>query len=267
MTKRMTVLMLWFLALLAAIAPQSAHAQAMRPATKLAVGETAHFTLSKGESQDYAIQLGTGSYYVMWDLKRVEGTPSNIIAKVELLKTNGVMVNSRLLGVNETSVIARTAEPFKQAKPLAARLRVSTDYGPYEVWLRVIPAAKMAFVPFPFENGDLKPLGIGATQGKGGNLQPYAWAFHSATLPAGKYDVTLYMKRVDGMDSNIIGHLQQLDKNGLIVSGGRINMNETDKEARSDMRLVLTKPTKVLFQLTNDRAPMDYTVGIEKATD
>lgn len=249
------------------ITPLTAHAQGMRPATKMAVGEITHFTLKLNESQDFAVQLGAGSYYIAMDMKRVDEKPSNIIARVQLLKTNGVMVNGMLMNVNETGVTTRRGEIFKQVKPLTARLRVNSDTGTYEVWMRVVLVAKMAFTPFLSGDGDIKPLGIGGNDGKGGTLKPYEWAYHSATLPAGKYDVTLYMKRVDGRSSNIIGYLQQMDVYGFDVNGGRINMNESGTEARKEMRLVLKKPTKVLFHVINDDAPMEYTVGIDKATD
>jgi hypothetical protein len=256
-----------FLLLAAALTPSSANAQGMRPATKLAVGEIARFTLASNETRDFAIQLGTGNYYVAWDLKRVDDRSSNIIAKVNLLKSNGVAITDRILSTNELGVTARTGTAFKQAKPVAARLRVVNDTEPLEVLLRVVPAAKMAFVPFPFGDSELKPLGIGANEGKGGTLQPYKWAYHSATMPAGAYDVSLYLKRVDGRSSNIMGRLQRLDSNGFIVPDGRLNMNENGTEARKDMRIVLKKPGKVLFHVTNEDAPLEYTIGIDKATD
>ena len=70
-----------------------ATAQVMRPATKIAVGATTHFTLDKGEQKDFGIQLAKGSYYIIWDIARMDGKHWNMIAQVQLLKSNGSMVD------------------------------------------------------------------------------------------------------------------------------------------------------------------------------
>ena len=42
---------------------------------------------------------------------------------------------------------------------------------------------------------------------------------------------------------------------------------ELGTEARVDKRLVLTKTTNVIFRVQNTDSPVEYTIGIEKATE
>ena len=254
---------------LALVPAAAAEARAQgQPATKMAVGETVHFTMDKGEQKDFAIQLGKGAYYIVWDLKRADEKPSNIIAHVDLLKTNGTMITPRFLSVNQIHTIARTGVKFSQARPLAARLRVTSEYAPLEIWMRVVPVAKMGFAPFPTGNAEIKPLAVGTDAGKGGTLEPHEWAYHAVTLTPGKYDVSLYMKTPDGESTNIQGQIDQLDPYGFIISNWEVRMNEIAREARKEERLVITKPRKVYLRVTNNQdKPRDYIVGIEKAKD
>lgn len=256
------------LAVTAATLPAIPAAAQGQPATKMAIGETVHFTIDKGEQKDFAIQLGSGSYYILWDLKRLDETPGNIIAQADLLKTNGTMIKRRFLSVNQIHTVARSGERFTQAKPLAARLRVNSEFAPLEIWMRVVPAAKMAFFPFPTGKAEMKPLGLGTDAGKGGTLEPNEWAYHAISLPAGRYDVSLYMKTPDGERTNLQGQIDQLDQYGFRMPSWQVRMNEIAQEARKEERLILTKPRTVYLRVTNNQdKPREYIVGIEKATD
>ncbi len=243
-------------------------AQGMRPATKIAVGATTHFTLDKGEQRDFGIQLNKGSYYIIYDIARMDGRTWNMIGKVQLLKSNGSMVNSSLLHINELQPAARVGKKFDVSKPFMARLRCSHEEDAVDIWMTILPAAKLKTLPFAFYKGQIQPLGIGTTEGKGGTLDDNEYAIHSAKLPAGKYDVSLYFKRLDGAkNSNLIGELQRWDPYGLKGTYWNLDLNEIGLEARTDKRLILTKPTVVYFRVLNEDAPVEYTVGIEKATD
>lgn len=259
---------------LVAFAPP-ATAQANRPAEKAAIGTTVHFTLEAKESKDIAISLPKGDYVVQADLKLVEESYTNIQMKIDLLKTNGVLVQERVLNANEIHRVSRLAGSIRLPKPLGARLRVTNDSRPMEMWITVFPAARRTFVPFAFDpTGTIQPLGIGDANGKGGTLakQPEDgfYAFHKATLPAGKYDVSLYLKLTEGESSNLMGSIRLLDPYGVpLKDDWTLNVNEIDKEVRKDKRLTLIKPTTVIFMVTgnNSSRTYDYTVGIEKATD
>ena len=251
-----------------------AAAQANRPAEKGAIGSTTHFTLEANESKDIAIALPKGDYVIQADLKLVKETSTNIQMKIDLLKTNGVLVEERVLSANEIHRVTRLAKPLHMAKPLGARLRVTNDSMPMEYWVTVYPVAKRAFVPFAFDSSTIQPLGVGEANGKGGSLAKQAedgfYAFHKATLPAGKYDISLYLKQADGESSNLQGTLRLLDAYGAPAKDDWVlNVNEIDKEVRKDKRLVLVKPTTVFFMVTNTNTTKsyDYTIGIDKATD
>jgi hypothetical protein len=251
-----------------------AAAQGNRPAEKGAVGTTVHFTLEGKESKDIAISLPKGDYVIQADLKLVEEKSTNVQMQVDLLKTNGVLVENRILSANEIHRVARIANTFHLAKPLGARLRVTNENVPMEMWITVIPTARRTFLPFPYYEGEIQPLGIGEANGKGGTLAKSAedgfYAFHKVSLPPGKYDVSLYLKQTDGGSSNLMGSLVLLDKFGVPdKQNWKLNVNEIDKETRSDKRLVVIKPATYYFLVTNSDGSKvyDYTVGIEKATD
>lgn len=244
-----------------------------RPAEKATPGSVIRFTLEANASKDIAIFLPKGEYVVQADLKLVEEKATNIQMEVDLLKSNGVLVQDRVLAANEVHRVARIARPLRLAKPLNARLRVTNENVPMEIWLTVIPAAKRAFTPFAFYDGQIGTLGIGEANGKGGTLakrpEDGFYTYHKAVLPAGKYDVSLYLKQTDGSQSNLQGALTLLDRFGVAArEDWKLNVNEIGAETRKDKRLVLVKPATVFFLVTNDGSlAYDYTVGIEKATD
>lgn len=270
MMKMHTVLLVMSLFLVSLVRPVLAQG---RPAEKGAVGATIHFTLEAKESKDIAISLPKGDYVIQADLKLVEEKATNIQMKVDLLKSNGVLVEGRVLGANEIHRVARVANSLRLAKPLGARLRVTNEDVPMEFWITVIPAAKRVFMPFAFSDSEIQPLGIGEANGKGGTIakrpEDGFYTFHKATLPAGKYDVSLYLKQTDGSQSNLMGTLTLLDKFGVASKDNWVlNVNEIGAETRKDKRLVLIKPTVVFFLVTNgNNAVYDYTIGIDKASD
>ena len=139
----------------------STFAQGMREATKMTVGKTVEFTIDRGEDKDFAIQLAAGSYYIVWDMKRSDEKSGVNYARVQLLKSNGAMVKDSLLFVSDVGIAMRKGSKFSVAKAFAARLRVSNQGDPLQVWMTVLPAKQMKRIPFGFEDGDLKPLGIG----------------------------------------------------------------------------------------------------------
>jgi len=258
---------LWLLVITILALAIPAGVMAAELAAKVAVGQVVHFTIDKNESKDIAIQLGASTYYVLCDIKRVEGKPDVYSGSVDLLKTNGSKVQNGLLYFAEIGTVGRVGKKFTQMKPLAARLRFNNSDSPIEVWLRVVPAKNIKFIPFSYENSELKPLGIGTNDGKGGTLDKNEWAYHSIKLPAGKWDVSLYFKGVDGVNTNLSGQLDRLDPVGLRVTDWRLNLNEIGEEARVEKRLILLKEQNVLFMVSNTERPSEYIIGIEKATD
>ncbi|MEI6913748.1 MAG: hypothetical protein WCL39_01305 [Armatimonadota bacterium] len=249
-----------------ALAVGTSHAQGLREATRIVVGETTHFSLDKDEQTDFAVQLGAGSYVILWDVKRLDEAISNIMAHVDLLKSNGTMIKSGVLRANELHAVARVLGKTQQAKPLAARLRVTNDDAPLEVWMTVLPAAQLKWRPFAWGLVEMKPLAIG-TEGKGASLEKKEYAFHEIKLDPGKYDVSLYFKRQDRASSNCMGDLDRLSSLGVQVPQWRLSLNEIGKEARQEKRLVITKPQNVILRVTNIDAPVEYIIGIAKATD
>lgn len=239
----------------------------MRPATKVALKATTHFTLDKNEQLDFAVQLAAGSYYIVCDLARMDGKADTIIGTVQLLKSNGAMVKDGLLRIAEMGPVMRVGSKFAVAKPLAARFRVLNTDEPIDVWMTIIPAKQMKFVPYAFKNGDLKPLGIGTEEGKGGTLQHNEYAFHTIKLKPGKYDVSLYLKGVDGKSDTLFGLLDRYDAYGFRVPLWKVDVTSIGLEAREEKQLILTKEQTVILRAFNSDRPAEYTIGIEKSEE
>jgi len=236
---------------------------AVRPATPMKVGQTTdEFTLDDNEGKDFYIQLPKGSYYVILDAQRLERKPGVIFANVELLKSSGVMIK-KILRMTEEAVAARGGSEFKVAKTLSARLRVTNTDEMFKGWLTVVPSKQMKFIPYSFEDGALKPLAVGP-EGKGGTLGHRDWAYHSIGLPAGTYDVSLYFRQKSGKRDSLIGYLDRFDKFGFRVPLWQVAIGEVGIETRKEKQLVLTKPETVVFRVTNNDAPVEYVIGIEK---
>ena len=241
-------------------------AQKQRPAIPLPVGETVKLMLDKDESKDVSSQLGPGAYYIVVDTRRGDGEISNIQVQVQLLKTNGSIIEPALLRVNEIGVSSRDSVRYTFTKPMAARFRVHSDQGPMLVWLTAVPVAKWRFVPFPSYNGEIKPLAIGPNNGKGGSLEKTTWAYHIITLADGKWNISLYAKRQDGSNSNIQIDMEALDEYGMRLSPPwKLSLNEIGTEARREKEILLTKARSMIVKVTNQQVPMDYVVDIERA--
>ena len=250
-------------------------ASPVRAADPISVGKTLHFTLDKGEQKDLSTTLAPGTYYIQADLKRVDEKNSNLLASIDLLKTNGTEVQGGILQANEIYPAARVAgtftvsKPFTAAKPLAARLRIKNDDAAIEYWLTIIPVAQKTLLPFPSGHGDIKPLGMGTDNGKGGTLGENEWAYHNIKLPAGKYTMSLYMKQADGEKNNLLGQLRRLDAFGVEASPRwSLEVNAIGLETRQEEKLVLLKPQTVLFRVMNaNNHAAEYLIGIEKADE
>jgi hypothetical protein len=64
------------------------------------VGQTVNMSLGENASKDFVIPLQKGAYRLVWDARRTDGQSSNIIAKIKLLKPNGVVIDPSLLRFN-----------------------------------------------------------------------------------------------------------------------------------------------------------------------
>lgn len=256
---------LYVVALVGLACPISS-AQKLRPAIPLRLGQSVELMLDKDESKDVSAQLGPGAYYVVVDSRRGDGEISNIQVQVQLLKSNGSIIEPGLVRINEICVSSRDSVRYTFTRPMAVRFRVHSDQGPMLVWLTAVPVAKWAFVPFPAYNGEIKQLGIGPNNGKGGTLEKAAWAYHAIKLNEGKWNISLYAKRQDGSNSNIQMDLEALDEFGMRLSPPwKLTLNEIGSEARREKELSLSKGRSLIFKVMNQHVPMEYVVDIERA--
>lgn len=237
--------------------------QTMREATKVVIGQTIHFTLDKDEQRDFAVQFGAGPYYMVWDENRT--AEGGIMADVQLLKTNGTLVDPSFLPVSNNERSIRVGRKFQASRPMAARIRVRNTWSPIEVWMTIVPAAKMQWMPFAFYHEELKPLGIGPTEGKGGTLSAHESVYHAIKLPSGTWTISLYLKNPSGGGSTLMGRLDQFDQYGFLSQVNLVTINQVAAESRQEQKIYLAHPQTVMFRVTNqDNHPVEYTVGIEK---
>lgn len=257
---------------LAALALAVPAVQAKDNAERTTVGATNHAALEAGESKDYALNLGKGDYWIIWDAKRSNEQSSNLMGEIQLLKTNGVIVDSRAASLNLIGLTGRAGAKFHVAKPFAARLRVKNDLSgsndAEEMWVTVLPAKSLHFVPFGF-GAEVQPAKVDTEEGVGGTLEKDGEAYYyRATLPPGRWSVSLGLK--SEKSGNLGGAVDLLDPNGLSKEDRFVNVNEIGTEARKEGILTVVKPRTVLFRVVSGfrySAPISYDLTIRKATD
>lgn len=240
----------------------------------LAVGQPLLSFSLESEPKDFTVQLGTGEYYLVLDMKRTDNHESNIMVDVQLLKNTGSIIEPGFLYVNEIHVATRSGRRFKSPRPMTVRFRLINKGDPLEGWIGVYGARQMRFVPFGFDPQGLKSLGIGTNDGKGGTLQQYQWAHHAISLPSGRWDVSFYFRHPDGSNTNLQGTLEVLDAYGYRKpvykenSGetwDRLYLNEISTEARIEGQIRLKNPETLIFRVYNQHeTPVEYTVGVLK---
>ena len=173
-----------------------APSKALDPAEHITVGQTVHTALAANGTKDYTISLNRGSYLILLDSQRPDGSSGNIQATIRLLKNNGVVLNSDLLTCNEIAVATRVGTQFSMPKPLPARLRISSEQD-CEYWMTILPAGSAHFVPFGFGK-TVSPAKAGTEDGVGGTIPKNGTVYYKATLKPGKWSVTLGLATTDG---------------------------------------------------------------------
>jgi hypothetical protein len=255
-----------FVVLLAAGLLSPVHARESPQSIK--VGQTVHLTLDKGETRDYLISLGKGIYWIIWDGRRMDGRASNLQGGIQLLKNNGAIVDSSLFYWNEIGITCRAGKQFRVAKTFPARLRLRNDQEETEIWLTVVPAAQLRFLPFGF-GAEVSPARISTEEGVGGTLEKHGTAYHKITLPTGRWSISLGLVRPDGRNSNVMGRVDLLDPYGLTSKPQYILVNEIAPQARKEAILVVAKPRPEMFRVSNEDGStgVNYDLSIQKATD
>ncbi|MHB9024078.1 MAG: hypothetical protein ACYC7E_07865 [Armatimonadota bacterium] len=234
--------------------------------TPLAVSKTAHITLDKDEVQDIAITLLAGKYYIICDVKRVDGAISNIIGGIKWLKSNGVPIDNHFLHINELAAANRVGKLFAVTKNIPSRFRVTNDIAPFEAWITFVPEKSMKFFPYAFAPDTPTALAIGEDKGKGGTLDKKESVFHTITLPAGPWFFSIHFETIDGKKHNLIGSLEFYDKFGYPVKDiSKLHLNQIGQEGREEKKINLLKPTTLFVRVTNIDAPVKYIVDIYSA--
>lgn len=235
----------------------------------ITLGETTHIALDKGDTQDWVVTLSPGDYDIVLDAKRTDGDYTNIQANIALLKNNGVILDPNLLTCNEIGIATRVGKAFHVAKLFKARLRMTHSQTiPTDYWVTLLPASKMAFLPFGY-GGDILDAAIGEDNGVGGDIAPHASVYYKITLPPGRWSISLGLKLPKDANTNLQGQVDLLDRYGLPDHEDFVDVNEIGDEARKETVLTVIKPKPILLHVinTNTSLAYHYDLTIEKATD
>lgn len=233
------------------------------------IGQMLAVQIDAKESQDFNFDLPKGQFFVYLDAQRVgEGSiVSNSDFSLLLLKRNGAQFpqfGSNLIYYNSRDRTLRVGKAFSFAKPTGVRFRIKNDAdGINNFWLTVVPAAPAKFLPFGF-GAKLQTIKIGPNIGTGSTLDAREFEYLRATIPAGKWSISLGAKSEDNCSVDLFSlNARGLDYNDSIKIYG------VGKEDRKEEIITLTKPTTLIFRVQNDSGAnaVAYDVTIEKSTD
>lgn len=231
------------------------------------VGPKMTAKLSPGQTQDFDIDLPAGDYLVLSDVECLEGLQAWF--DLSLLNRNGTKIlefDDPFLSWSTNEHFWRQGAPLNLKQPLQARFRLkNTGSSPTNNWLFVVPV-NSAFVPFGFN----KPVGVaavGTANGAGGTLNWSDVAFQRATIPAGKWRITLTGKYPQG---RAFASLIALDANGLTYDFDTtiIDADNSGAQKSESRDMDFDKPTTIIFRVWNEGATseetLSYNVTIKK---
>lgn len=234
------------------------------------IGDPLGVALSANQGQEFDLDLPAGQFLVLCD-GQAAGDKPRIVGSVSLLKRDGTPLpghDGEFVFWNQNQCVWREGGAFKLAKPTELRLRLkNTADGPSNYWLHVakLPAE---FVPFGFAL-PVTPCEVGQGKGTNGTLAPGAVAYGRATIPAGKWNISL---GAQAQNARAYASLITLDARGMAVDSQLLiaATGEMGALARKAKSLSFSKPTPLLFRIWNegaaDKATITYTVTIEPAT-
>lgn len=230
------------------------------------VGQTMAVQLDSKESQDFNLDLPKGQFFLYLDAQVASGNSTN--ATVSLLKRNGAEMpgfGSAWIYYNTMDATSRVGKAFSFAKPTGVRFRLKNDdtADASNFWLRVVPASPAKFLPFAF-GSKLLPIKIGPNIGTGSTLDARGFQYLRATIPKGKWSISLGAKSED----NCAVDLDSYNERGVAYPGS-IAIYGVGKEERQEKILTFTKPTTLIFRVLNDSQAENvaYDVTIEPSTD
>jgi hypothetical protein len=240
-------------------------------ATALTLGKVARAEIETGETQDFRADLPAGTYTVYVDAKahtkRAHGS-------LTMLKKNGAALpgfNGELLNWIE-SWSWRAGKTFTLKANTAVRFRLKADDGQASYGITLVSANQKGFVPFAF-GAEVKEAKVGTDEGVGGSLKEGECAFYRATIPAGKWDISVAAKLPDG---RAYAECYFLSEKGIYEIGSAlaehliIAADDSGGQKRQEKTITLVKPKTLLFRIVNEmgtESPMTYDLTIQKAGD
>ena len=233
------------------------------------VGQTMAVQLDSKESQDFNLDLPKGQFFVYADVQRLseKSSMNNMDASIYLLKRNGAQMpgyGGDFIYFNSGDSTKRVGKAFTLAKATGVRLRFKSDsFGTHNLWLTVVAANPVKFLPFGF-GAKILPVKIGPNNGAGSTLEARGFQYLRATIPKGKWSVSLGAQSED----NCAVDLDSYNERGVAYPIS-FSIFGVGKEERKEKIITLAKPTTLIFRVLNDSQAdnVAFDVTIEPSTD
>jgi hypothetical protein len=215
----------------------------------------------------WLVDVPPGDYKIVVDARRTDEAESNIIANLDWYDTDGTR-RGEAGNLNDIGHRTRSIFPFSAAGPQKAVLRYDNQASMSDYWLGIFRASDRVPAPFFVNPPAVTPITLGQPADE--VVLDFAnarsrYAYHSATLAAGDYKLTVVFRRVDGASSNVGGHVEVLGSEGEVQRGGaRFNVNEIGVSGTGTGKLSLAEEALLLFKTVPAFASQRSTLTLEK---
>jgi hypothetical protein len=239
------------------------------PVEVLKLGKPTLAELEHDEKQDFRIDLTKGTYTIYLD---GEPTKGKLNATLQVLKMNGAEIpniSGKNIDFVDESGVYRHANTYTFATNMAVRLRLKNNAeDDAKYWVTYVPSKQAGFIPFAF-GAEIKEVAVGVEQGVDGELAPKEVVYYAATIPAGKYSVSV---GIDAKNGTAFCTADILDERGVpfytAASQNKFFVNPSGGEQRREEVIVkYLKPKNVIIRLESDlisAGPFPYNLSITK---
>lgn len=217
-----------------------------------------------GKSHYWLVALTPGTYKVVIDVRRADGTDSNVGGQLEWLSRDGERLQD-VGRINETDDRYRGVFGFTLKAPLTAVLRYSNSFTVSDYWLGVFKGDVAVPGPFFAVQPSIQPLKLGesASVQLHGTASNSRDAYYGVRLPAGDYKITTEYRRTDGRSNNVGGQTFLLDTDGMVRD--KLNhANEIDTFTRKVATLSLADELAAVIKVRANFADELVTLKVER---
>jgi hypothetical protein len=219
--------------------------------------------ISLDANGEYYVRLAapTGDLQIVIDMRRVDGSNSNLQGTLAVLDANGTVLQDRFITFNEIGTGARKTAtlPLRRSGPIGFKL-LNGDV-PADFWLVVRPEAAAEFVPL---FGSVVPMPLAVGEQASGVLDENEDAYYMLSVREGEHQVTIDVANAEKRNTNIQGLVALLDGDGGSYRE-LLRFNEIDVSSRKTQTFLAREGRAVLYVMnTND--VIRYTMRVTGST-